>query len=217
MSFQLYSKPIVPPTPTLLKRTTSTSTKNPRGLFICSCGTKFETFIGNVKRGRAKSCGCYNQKVRLTAHNKHDHSNSLENKAASPTYKTWHSMIQRCINPNNDYYKRYGGRGIKVCKRWTLFENFLEDMGERPKGLTIERVDNNGDYCKSNCKWATGKEQARNKKDTSYVIYNNNKMSILDAYELSGSTVEIATVRCRIYRGWSFAKAIFVPSLIKRK
>lgn len=80
------------------------------------------------------------------------------------TYSSWKSMISRCNNPNDRAYPTHGGRGIKVCERWKAFEEFLADMGDRPPGLTLERLDNNGDYEPNNCKWATWSEQNRNKR-----------------------------------------------------
>lgn len=87
-----------------------------------------------------------------------------KNGQQSPTYNTWRGMIARCTNPNQPNYERYGARGIKVCKRWRRFENFLSDMGERPAGLTLDRLRVNGDYKPSNCKWATLQEQEANKR-----------------------------------------------------
>ena len=88
-------------------------------------------------------------------------------------HNTWRAMFQRCTNPKDKRFKNYGGRGITVCDRWKKFVNFYEDMGDRPKGLTIDRVNNNGNYEKSNCRWATLIEQANNK-----CLYKNNKTGI---------------------------------------
>jgi len=123
----------------------------------CDCGNEIIVCGNSLRRGHTKSCGC------LGKHGMY----------GTPTYRTWLHMIQRCNNSNSDGYRYYGARGITICERWLKFENFFKDMGERPEGLTIERVNNNEGYCLDNCKWATLAEQGKNKR-----IYNNNQSGV---------------------------------------
>lgn len=117
---------------------------------ICDCGNYHEVEARNF--GIIKSCGC--SKYTSFGHSKN----------RTPTYYSWEAMKTRCLNSNSKDYNHYGGRGIMICERWMVFENFLADMGERPEGKTIDRIDNNGNYEPSNCKWSTMKEQNRNKR-----------------------------------------------------
>lgn len=113
----------------------------------------------SLKQGNTTSCGCRQKEV---ARAQATHGSSRVGKR-TPEYNAWVSMKQRCINPNNPRYKNYGGRGITVCKRWfNSFPNFLKDMGEKPDGLSIDRINNDKNYCKSNCRWANAKDQGLN-------------------------------------------------------
>lgn len=123
---------------------------------LCECGKIGNVVGSNLVTGASKSCGCLSREKMVSSHTTHG-------KAYSREYKTWGGMMSRCNNPNVPHYERYGGRGIKVCKRWHKFVNFFADMGERPKGKTLDRIDNNKSYCKSNCRWATQSEQCHNR------------------------------------------------------
>jgi len=120
---------------------------------VCDCSNLVIVRGRHLQGNRTKSCGCL-VKDRLLKHGQ----------TGTITYRTWSRMLERCTNKNRDGYSRYGGRGIKVCEKWlNSFNEFYKDMGEKPNGLTLERIDNDKEYSKENCEWATPKTQARNR------------------------------------------------------
>ncbi len=161
----------------------------------CECG-KRKSIRGDTLK-TVTSCGCIKKHqdiINLGIKNNHKMTHH-------PVYNTWHHMIDRCKNPKAKFYKDYGGRGIKVCKEWRDIKAFAKwaDENGYAKGLTIERKDVNGNYCPENCCWITAKEQAKNKRNTIYIIYENKEVSLQDKAKELG--VSIDTVRSRWYRG----------------
>lgn len=126
-------------------------------------------------------------------------------------------MIQRCNNPNSQHFDAHGGRGISVCDRWRSFEAFLGDMGERPDGTTLDRFpDNNGNYEPGNCRWATKKEQARNRRDNRLAEYDGETRCLTEWAEIKGVPVEV--LRTRVSKlGWDIATALETPVMVTRE
>lgn len=138
--------------------------RNKRGAYWkcrCDCGNEIITKSRSLITGQTRSCGCLQKEIagKLGASFPGTHKMSK-----SPVYKTWYGMKQRCLNSHDKKYRLYGGRGIRVCPRWRYsFENFFEDMGERPIGLTIDRINPDGNYEPDNCRWATALQQRHNR------------------------------------------------------
>lgn len=159
---------------------------------ICVCGKIKNVLIGHLRSGKSLSCGC-----------KRKIGHGMTN---SRTYRSWGHMKSRCLNKSNDRYHQYGGRGISICESWIdSFENFLNDMGECPDNYSIGRINNDGNYCKENCRWETNKQQMRNRSVTFRVLGE----SVTDVAERVG--ILPCTLSTRIKRGWSEDDAINTP------
>lgn len=154
------------------------SVKDPRytgrtWLCRCDCGKEVLAWTGNLKSGNTKSCGCLQAELtiernRLDRHRTHGHAGIG---AHTRTYRSWQALRQRCDNPKRHNYVRYGGRGIAYDPRWSKFEVFLDEMGERPEGKTLDRENNALGYSKANCRWATPKEQQNNREVSIHAQY----------------------------------------------
>lgn len=137
----------------------------------CECNNIILVLDNHLKTGHTKSCGCY----KLDAVKCKVKTHGLSKKKG---YHSWQAMIQRCTNPKRERYPLYGGRGITFAKKWETFEGFWEDMGSTwQKGLSLERIDSNGNYCKENCKWSSNKEQANNTRTNILWLYEGNWIS----------------------------------------
>lgn len=166
----------------------------------CSCKKVIRVRVDSLRSGHTRSCGCLKQKRKIV----HGHGRRGRR---SPELSAWQGMLSRCRNPKNVAYADYGGRGITVCRRWEKsFKNFLADMGTRPsKNHTLERTNTEAGYTKSNCCWATRKEQARNRRNNRWCTWDGRTLLLVDwARELK---IPYNTLRWRLDHGWPVKKA----------
>lgn len=165
---------------------------------LCDCGNLSVVQFSHLNCGGTVSCGCF-RKVKSITHGLTD----------TPEYKTWAGMIARCYNPKEQNFEYYGERGIRVCDTWlTSFEVFHQDMGERPDGMSLDRIDVNGNYSKENCKWSTVSEQAYNKRKL-----KSNKSGKTGVFWCKRDLVWISSIsinksRKRLYRGADYQEAV---------
>jgi len=177
------------------------------GLFKCFCGNLFNKVIYQITSSNCTSCGC-----KITKNTSPEYRGST----FKPEYKVWNNLLTRCNNPKANNYHRYGGRGIKVDKNWYKFSEFYKDMGDRPsKNHSIERINNDGDYCKENCKWATKEEQVRNRSTNIIVTYNGENKILKDLAR--ENNMDFQKLQRRLLKGMSIDRAIRNDINYKRK
>jgi hypothetical protein len=173
--------------------------RNVMWLCRCACGTERLVRQSTLAAGKSSSCGCL--RPALLASQKKTHGLSK-----TRTYRIWVDMHRRCSNQKHNTYKDYGGRGISVCQRWELFENFYADMGICPPGMSIDREDNEKGYEPGNCRWATAAQQGRNKRNNVFLTHDGQTKCLAEWADEIG--MDRSTLSLRIKAGWSAAKAL---------
>jgi hypothetical protein len=158
--------------------------KRRSAVFECVCGIRTVIDHQKVIYGKTESCGCRKNEPDVSNRLTHGATSRLINGSKrTRSYTTWGRMIQRCTNQNDPKFAIYGARGIRVCDKWFLFAGFIEDMGDPPAGLSLDRIDVNGNYELSNCRWATAKQQANNTRVNVRVTLNGRSMTLKEAAE----------------------------------
>lgn len=161
---------------------------------LCDCGIKRVVQGNSMRSGATTSCGCWHKEATSQAVTTHGHG-------GTPEYRAWVALIQRCTNPAVASWSQYGGRGITVCDRWlTSLEAFLNDMGPRPAGHSIDRIDNEQGYFPENCRWADPKAQARNRRNTRFAMFRGERKMLCEIAEELG--VSLPLLHHRIRLGW---------------
>lgn len=172
------------------------------GYWICRCNCGNETIVrgDHLRSGRTRSCGCLHSEAasqRLLARGPIHVTHGASDTRA---YQTWLSMRQRCNNPNSRFFSYYGGRGIRICERWSVFENFLADMGQPGPGETLDRIDNHGDYEPANCRWATRQAQQNNRRVNRTITHEGQTRTISEWSRATG--IHRNTITQRIDKGY---------------
>ena len=169
----------------------------------CDCGNECTATTSNLRRGDTRSCGCLRKEFdRILPTRPIRHG-----KSHSPTWRSWNAMMRRCYDLGYKDYPYYGGRGIEVCKRWHQFENFYTDMGERPNGMTLDRVNVDRQYRKSNCRWADHTTQMNNTKRNRWLTYRGETMTMAEWSRRANISYTLLRARLNMLN-WPVGKAL---------
>lgn len=170
----------------------------------CSCGNTNIVTTHDLRGNKTKSCGCLNHENK---------SQQTHGDCASLEYKAWTAMKDRCCGVNHSAYESYHGRGITICERWIYsYENFLQDMGRKPDPkMSLDRIDNDGNYCPENCRWATIKQQNNNSRNCRIIEHKGEKMSTTQWAEAYGIGSRLLRDRIDVLK-WDFEKALITPA-----
>ena len=172
----------------------------------CECGTVKAIRSHDLLGSKVNSCGCL--KVEQTRQRNYKHGHSVRG-AKTRAWDIWRGMTERCRNPNHSSWSNYGGRGVKVCPRWLEFSNFLADMGEPEENFSLDRINNDEDYCPENCRWANRATQARNTNRNVMLTYNGKTQCLTDWAIEHG--ISRGTIEHRLKHNWSIKKALTTP------
>ena len=180
----------------------------------CDCGATPVVDSGSLRTGNTKSCGCIVREMSGAKSPRFKHGGTC-GRIPTPEYAIWQGMVKRCTVPSCNHFDRYGGRGISVCDRWRDFRLFLEDMGDRPStSHSIERINNDGNYCPENCKWATRDEQSNNRSNSTKITYNGKTLTSTQWQKETG--IPHRQIRCRIFElGWTAERALTTPTDVR--
>ena len=171
----------------------------------CECGTERSVCHSSLVAGTSKSCGCLTLEV---LHKRATHGHTAGDKPTR-AFTTWANIISRCTNHGASNYQYYGGSGITVCDRWRSFKDFLNDMGEPPEGLSIERINNSLGYSPENCRWATHTEQCNNRRNSRFISYNGITHTLSEWSRITG--INRDTLKRRAKLKWPPEKMLFHP------
>lgn len=195
---------------------------NPAWICACQCGKETGLVLGsNLKKGMTRSCGCL--RVEFCKEKSLGKDKAIPKKNVGPkrqpghlktktrVYRIWSGMLQRCSNEKDISYRYYGGRGITVCERWKKFDNFFMDMGDPPEDCSLDRIDGEKGYSPENCRWATSKEQQRNRRYNIYVEFRGKYATLAEHCEEVGISYRVAHMRIT-RSGWDVERALTVPA-----